>query len=76
MPKQQPEEVMTLKRTLAARTQEGSLPDNTSVSTLIRAAEIGYSAGLHYVYAGNRPGYVGRYENTYCPGCGELLIER
>ena len=51
-------------------------PDNTSVSTLIRAAEIGYDAGLHYVYAGNRPGYVGRYENTYCPGCGELLIER
>ena len=51
-------------------------PDNTSVSTLVRAAEIGYNAGLHYVYAGNRPGYVGRYENTYCPGCGELLIER
>ena len=51
-------------------------PDNTAVSTLIRAAEIGYNAGLHYVYAGNRPGHVGRYENTYCPGCGELLIER
>ena len=51
-------------------------PDNTSVSTLIRAAEIGYDAGLHYVYAGNRPGSVGHYENTYCPGCGELLIER
>ena len=51
-------------------------PDNTSISTLIRAAEIGYDAGLHYVYAGNRPGSVGHYENTYCPGCGELLIER
>ena len=51
-------------------------PDNTSVSTLIRATEIGYNAGLHYVYAGNIPGHVGRYENTYCPECGELLIER
>lgn len=51
-------------------------PDNTSASTLIRAAEIGYNAGLHYVYAGNMPGHVGRYENTYCPGCNALLIKR
>jgi len=51
-------------------------PDNTSVSTLIRAAEIGYHVGLHYVYAGNLPGHVGRYENTYCPNCNELLVER
>lgn len=51
-------------------------PDNTPVSTLIRAAEIGYSEGLHYVYAGNLPGQVGRYENTYCHRCGTLLIER
>jgi pyruvate formate lyase activating enzyme len=48
----------------------------TSVETLIRAAEIGYEEGLHFVYAGNLPGLVGRYENTYCPGCGALLIER
>jgi pyruvate formate lyase activating enzyme len=51
-------------------------PDNTSSSQIIRAAEIGYEAGLHYVYAGNRPGQVGRYENTCCPNCGELLVER
>ena len=51
-------------------------PDNTSVSTLIRAAEIGYDAGLRYVYAGNLPGRVGRYENTYCPGCNAVLIQR
>ena len=50
--------------------------DNTTVATLIRAAEIGYNAGLHYVYAGNIPGHVGRYENTYCPGCNALLIKR
>jgi pyruvate formate lyase activating enzyme len=33
-------------------------------------------AGLRYVYAGNLPGQVGEYENTYCPYCRELLIER
>jgi pyruvate formate lyase activating enzyme len=49
---------------------------NTQVQTLMKAAEIGYSAGLRFVYAGNIPGRVGRYENTYCPSCGELLIER
>jgi pyruvate formate lyase activating enzyme len=51
-------------------------PDNTPPSTLIRAAEIGLSEGLRFVYAGNIPGRVGPYENTYCPNCRELLIER
>jgi len=51
-------------------------PSNTQPATLIRAAEIGYTAGLQYVYAGNIPGMVGKYENTYCPSCKELLIER
>src|SRR5437870_326648 len=51
-------------------------PDNTSVSTLLRAAEIGKSEGLNFVYAGNLPGCVHVWENTYCPGCGELLVER
>ena len=51
-------------------------PDNTPVSTLLRASEIGKSAGLHYVYAGNIPGRVGDRENTYCPACHSLLIER
>jgi pyruvate formate lyase activating enzyme len=31
---------------------------------------------LNFVYAGNLPGMVGGFENTICPGCGELLIER
>ncbi len=31
-------------------------PDNTPPETLIRAAEIGYEAGLRFVYAGNLPG--------------------
>jgi pyruvate formate lyase activating enzyme len=51
-------------------------PENTPPSTLIRAAEIGYDEGLRYVYAGNLPGRIGQYENTYCPQCRELLIER
>jgi pyruvate formate lyase activating enzyme len=51
-------------------------PDDTSAETLVRAAEIGAEAGLNYVYAGNRPGDVGPWENTYCPGCRTLLVER
>jgi pyruvate formate lyase activating enzyme len=51
-------------------------PADTDVRTLLRAAEIGAREGLRYVYAGNLPGGVGRWENTYCPGCGALLIER
>ncbi len=49
---------------------------STSVSTLLRAAEIGEKAGLRYVYAGNLPGRVGSHENTCCPSCRTLLIER
>ena len=51
-------------------------PPSTSVKTLVRAAEIGLEAGLNFVYAGNLPGHVGEYENTYCPNCRALLIER
>jgi len=51
-------------------------PDNTPVETLLRAADIGLSAGLNYVYAGNLPGRVGDLENTYCSKCRTLLIER
>lgn len=51
-------------------------PDNTESFTLIRAAEIGYDEGLHFVYAGNDPGQVKSYENTYCPKCNTTLIER
>ena len=50
--------------------------ENTTAKTLIRAAEIGRSEGLHFVYAGNLPGRVGPHENTYCPSCKTLLIER
>ncbi len=50
--------------------------DFTPADTLIRAAEIGQEAGLNFVYAGNLPGGVRNYENTYCPKCTTLLVER
>ncbi|GAB4269523.1 MAG: AmmeMemoRadiSam system radical SAM enzyme [Deferrisomatales bacterium] len=46
----------------------------TPVACLERAREIGRQTGLWYVYLGNVPGH--RWENTYCHGCGALLIER
>jgi pyruvate formate lyase activating enzyme len=51
-------------------------PEDTGAATLLRAAEIGKQAGLRFVYAGNLPGMVGDWENTRCPQCNELLIER
>lgn len=49
---------------------------NTTATALVRAARIGETAGLRYVYAGNLPGQVGRYEHTYCPRCHAVLVER
>ena len=46
----------------------------TPVKTLTRAREIGMAAGLKYVYTGNVPGNTG--ENTFCPGCGKMVIQR
>ncbi len=50
--------------------------DGTPLQTLLRAARIGEAAGLRYVYAGNLPGRVGRYDHTFCHHCGALLVER
>ena len=51
-------------------------PDDTKPADLMRAAEIGKSAGLRYIYAGNLPGRVGELENTHCPKCSRTLISR
>jgi pyruvate formate lyase activating enzyme len=48
----------------------------TQVETLLRAAEIGEEAGLHYVYAGNVPGRTKNWEDTRCPGCQATVIRR
>ena len=52
------------------------LPDlpRTPVETLRKARQIGFAAGLKYVYEGNVPGENG--ENTYCPNCKKPLIQR
>ena len=46
----------------------------TPKETLIRAYNIGKKNGLRYVYLGNIPDT--KYQTTYCPHCGEPLIER
>lgn len=46
----------------------------TPLPTLERAHDIGREEGLDFVYLGNVLGH--RYENSYCPECGELLIRR
>ena len=46
----------------------------TPPATLTRAREIALQAGLHYVYTGNVHDRVG--QSTYCPTCGQMLIER
>lgn len=51
-------------------------PPATPTETLVRAHDAGLAAGLKFVYAGNRPGALGRREDTFCPGCGADLIRR
>jgi len=46
--------------------------ESTKLETLQRAKKIGQKAGLDYIYLGNVP----VHGDTYCPECGELLIDR
>jgi len=46
----------------------------TPIDTIHKAREIGLNEGLKYVYEGNVPGSTG--ENTYCPNCKNLVIQR
>ena len=46
----------------------------TQIQTIEAAVKIAKEVGMNYVYAGNIPGHDG--ENTYCPKCHTLLIER
>lgn len=46
----------------------------TPLETLEHAHRMAKEAGLKYVYIGNVPGHPA--ENTYCPKCGKILIER
>jgi pyruvate formate lyase activating enzyme len=55
---------------------QGEDQRNTNAEDLLRAAEIGREAGLHYIYAGNLPGMVEKWEDTRCAQCGQTLIRR
>lgn len=46
----------------------------TPLKTLQKAHDLGKKAGLKYVYLGNVITEKG--ENTYCPGCKKLVVER
>ncbi|MCS7163609.1 MAG: AmmeMemoRadiSam system radical SAM enzyme [Thermodesulfovibrio sp.] len=46
----------------------------TPIEILKKARKIGFEEGLKFVYTGNVPGEGG--ENTYCPNCKKLIIER
>jgi pyruvate formate lyase activating enzyme len=46
----------------------------TPVDTLERAHGIARDCGIHYVTLGNVPGH--RYNSTFCPSCGRMLIRR
>jgi len=58
----------------AYKSSEFALPNQTPIASLEKAREIGLDEGLKYVYLGNVPGHNG--ENTCCPFCETLLIER
>ncbi len=58
----------------AYRARGHGLNRATPVEALERARSRALDLGLEYVYIGNVTGHVG--ENTYCPACGRLLIER
>lgn len=49
------------------------IPD-TPLETIKKAYEVGKKAGLKYVYAGNV--WDKKLESTYCPQCGEMVVER
>jgi len=46
----------------------------TPLATLEQAYSIAKKAGINYVYIGNVPGTD--YENTHCPKCKKMVVER
>ncbi|OLS15569.1 MAG: radical SAM domain-containing protein [Promethearchaeota archaeon CR_4] len=47
---------------------------STPIQTLEELRQRALDTGLKFVYVGNVPGHSG--ENTYCPVCGTLVIQR
>jgi pyruvate formate lyase activating enzyme len=46
----------------------------TPIDTLLKIYEVAKDLGILYPYLGNVP--HGKYENTFCPGCNNVIIER
>lgn len=46
----------------------------TPIETITKICKMGQKKGLRYVYAGNLPGAY--YEDTYCPKCRQMMIDR
>ena len=46
----------------------------TPATTLEKHYKVAKEVGLKYVYLGNVSGHT--YENTYCPSCGKMVVER
>ncbi len=51
-----------------------NLSEPTPVENLYNAYNIAREVGLKFVYLGNMP--TTEYDNTYCPECSKLVIER
>jgi len=47
---------------------------STPVSTLVKARKTALDSGMKYVYIGNVPGTD--FENTLCPSCKKVVVER
>jgi pyruvate formate lyase activating enzyme len=58
----------------AYRAREHGLNRITPVETLENVRRRALEEGLNYVYIGNLHSHTG--ENTYCPRCGRLLVDR
>jgi pyruvate formate lyase activating enzyme len=48
----------------------------TGPHRLVEAYDIARTAGLRFVYVGNVGGEADGRESTYCPGCGDTVIQR
>jgi len=46
----------------------------TPIETLIKARTIARESGIRFAYLGNVAGHLA--ENTYCPNCNKIIIER
>jgi len=51
-------------------------PEDAGPKDVVRAASLGREEGLRFAYAGVQPGRVGNFEQTRCPTCDAVLVDR